>query len=419
MKKSRLVAIGLLILALGILTVSVALAGSGSAAAETVHDAPAVVQGPIAQPVAPFVPAGSVLHDNGPLVTHPGQGAGGADASVLQTALLLSTYGFGHAQSTGFRVADDFTVTDPGGWDVDSFVFYAYQTGSTTTSTITGVNYRIWNGNPSSGGTVIFGDTTTNRLTSSTWSNIYRSIDTSITDSNRPIMANVVSAGVTLPPGTYWVDWQTNGSLASGPWAPPISIVGTTTTGNAIQYNGSAWAAAIDTGAAAPQGFPFLVVGSAGVQPAIVMTKTVGTDANSCATTTSISVGYGSTVYYCYTVENTGNVTLTHHTVTDDVLGTVLGPSFPYNLVPGASAFITASYVLTDTAVTNTALWTAFVIDSSIIATDTASATVTGTPTDVSLTEIGGQSNSLMWVGAAAVLLLVFVAMVYVQRRTN
>src|SRR5512143_645082 len=51
-----------------------------------------------------------VLYNNGPIVTHPGGGAGGADASALQTALGMGTYGFGHAVSSGFRVADDFTV---------------------------------------------------------------------------------------------------------------------------------------------------------------------------------------------------------------------------------------------------------------------------------------------------------------------
>lgn len=422
MKKTRLITIGLLILALGIFTASMVMAGSGSAAADAASDGPGpAVQGPIAQPVGPFVPTGGVLHDNGPLVTHPGGGAGGADASALQTALGLNIYGFGHAVTTGFRVADDFTVTDPSGWEIDSFLFYAYQTGSTTSSTITSINYRIWNGNPSSGGAVIFGDTTTNRLVSSTWSNIYRSIDTDVTASNRPIMVSTASAGVTLPPGTYWLDWQTGGSLASGPWAPPISIVGTATTGNGLQYNGSAWAALIDTGtAAAPQGLPFQVIGSIGLQPAIVLTKTVGTDSGSCATSSTISAPYGSTVYYCYTVTNTGNVTLTDHTVTDDVLGTVLGPDFSYNLVPGASAFITASYVLMTETITNNALWEAYVIDTGIIATATASATVTGSPTDVTISGVGGQTSSTVVMVAAAtgVILLMGVAL-YLRRQHN
>ncbi len=37
-----------------------------------------------------------VLYDNGPLVTHPGGGAGGADASAVQTALAMTLYGVGY-----------------------------------------------------------------------------------------------------------------------------------------------------------------------------------------------------------------------------------------------------------------------------------------------------------------------------------
>ena len=45
------------------------------------------------------------------------------------------------------------------------------------------------------------------------------------------------------------------------------------------------------------------------IMPAIELTKTVGTDADTCATTSSIEVGPDTPVYYCFTVENTGNYT--------------------------------------------------------------------------------------------------------------
>jgi hypothetical protein len=412
----------LLLLVLIALTVTAVMAGSGSAAAELASDGPgATAPGPIAQPVAPFVPSGGILYDNGPLITNPGAGAGGADASALQTALGMNVYGFGHALTTGYRVADDFTVTDPNGWQVDSFVFYAYQTGSTTASTINHINFRIWNGAPNAGGTIVFGDTTTNRFASSQWSNIYRARDIALTESTRPIMASVATAGVVLPPGTYWVDWQTGGTLGSGPWAPAITIAGSTAVGNGLQYNASTWAALIDTGtAAAQQGLPFQVIGSAGGSPSIALTKTVGTDPGSCATTTSISVDYGSTVYYCYTVVNTGNVTLTHHTVTDSILGTVLGPDFVYTLVPSASAFITESYVLMTNTVTNDALWTASISGTNTVATATASATVTGLPTDVSLSSIAGQtSGSFILIALMAGLVLLAGAVIVVRHQQS
>ena len=213
-----------------------------------------------------------VLYDNGPLVTHPGAGAGGADDSVLQTNLGMNTLGAGQQYSLGYSMADDFTVTDTAGWQIDTITFFAYQTGSTTTSTITGVYVQIWNGAPNAGGTVVWGDLTTNRLLTTDWSNIYRVTDTTLTTTNRPVMANVATVGTTLAPGTYWVQWSTDGSLASGPWAPPITINGQTTTGNALQYT-TAWAAWTDTGTATAQGLPFVING--GVVPVELQTFSV------------------------------------------------------------------------------------------------------------------------------------------------
>jgi hypothetical protein len=202
-----------------------------------------------------------VLYDNGPLVNEPGQGAGGADASALQTALLMNTLGAGHQWALGYSMADDFVVTDAAGWQIDDITFFAYQTGSTTASTITGVYVAIWDGPPNAGGTVVWGDQTTNRLLTTGWSNIYRVTDTTLTTTNRPVMENVATIGTTLAQGTYWVQWATDGTLASGPWAPPITINGQTTTGNALQYT-TAWAAFTDTGTVTPQGLPFIINGS-------------------------------------------------------------------------------------------------------------------------------------------------------------
>ncbi len=142
-----------------------------------------------------------VLYDNGPLITHPGGGAGGADASALQTVLGLGSYGFGHQVSAGNRIADDFTIADASGWTIETITFFAYQTGSPTTSTITAVNLQIWDGPPDGGGTVIWGDSTTNVMTDTTWSNIYRVLDTALTDTARPIMASTVAVNTFLPAG--------------------------------------------------------------------------------------------------------------------------------------------------------------------------------------------------------------------------
>ncbi len=214
----------------------------------------------IAQTSVPYAPV-AALYDNGPLVNSPGTGAGGADESMLQSVSLgMGTLGFGHQAAYGYRIADDFTVTGSG-WFVDTITFYAYQTGSGLVSTISAVNLQIWNGVPGApGSSVVFGDTTTNRLINTTWSGIYRVSETSSGDTMRPIMANTVKVGVMLPPGTYWLDWQSDGTLSSGPWAPPVTINGQATTGNALQYVG-AWGAALDTGTGTQQDFPFIIAG--------------------------------------------------------------------------------------------------------------------------------------------------------------
>ncbi len=225
---------------------------------------------------SPVAPAGSaptgpltlwarpdaVLWDNGPLVTHPGD-CSGMDASRLQTGLSMNTLGFGHQFLNGNRVADEFEIIHPLGWQIDTVTFFAYQTNAlSATSPITGVYYQIWDGPPDDpGSSVVWGDLSTNRLLTSTLPNLQRDSGTSPCANNRYVFANEAEAGVTLPPGTYWLDWSTDGSLASGPWAPPTTILSQTTTGNALQYTTS-WGPALDSGTGTQQGLPFIIDGT-------------------------------------------------------------------------------------------------------------------------------------------------------------
>jgi len=244
-------------------TPSLSVAAAPEIVAERIGDAVAAGVAPNG-PVSLWAAPEDVLWDNGPLVTHPGGGYNGADASALQSALGMNTYGFGNQYTNGYRMADDFTISDPAGWQIDTVTFFAYQTGTYAfppVSTITGLYVQIWDGPPWAGGTVIWGDLTTNRLASTGWSGIYRVLDTAMTNAQRPIMANTANVGITLPPGTYYLDWMTAGSLTSGPWAPPVTILGQTTTGDAYQYTTS-WAPALDTGTSTQQGMPFIVEGT-------------------------------------------------------------------------------------------------------------------------------------------------------------
>src|SRR5690606_38924953 len=110
------------------------------------------------------------------------------------------------------------------------------------------------------GGTVIWGDLVTNRMTDTNWYDTYRDIEDNVGNTQRPIMwVEAEVTGLTLPAGTYWIQYFFSGSLSSGPWAPPVTILGESTTGNAKQYQSTGiWVDLIDVGG---QGMPFVVNG--------------------------------------------------------------------------------------------------------------------------------------------------------------
>ena len=209
--------------------------------------------------------AKDVLWDNGGLITQAGVGTGGSDYSDLQDASLgMGTYGAGFQISAGNSLADDFDVA--GNWVVNTITFYGYQTGSGPPSTLNEVVFQVWDGDPTAGGSVIFGDMTTNVMVSTTWTNIWRTLESAPAE-NRPIMEIVADAsGLVLPAGTYWVEWSVGGTGASGPWAPPVTIVGEATTGNALQNVGGVYTPIEDGGTLTPQGFPFIIDGTTGAQ---------------------------------------------------------------------------------------------------------------------------------------------------------
>lgn len=210
--------------------------------------------------------ANAAVFSNGPFTTGVGNGFGGANTSAIETG--YNNFGYGHGTGN-LAVADDFTVTDAGGWDLSSLTVYAYQTqtngNSNQISTITSIQVGIFSSNPN--GTMNapnFGDHTTNQtITTNVFSGTYRVQSTTLTNSARAIMAVTADmAGMpNLGPGTYWIAWSLSGSVASGPWAVPVTPA--RATDNAQQRNVSAvptvWGT-IDGGSAAgiqPQDMAF------------------------------------------------------------------------------------------------------------------------------------------------------------------
>lgn len=208
-----------------------------------------------------------VLYSNGPLVSNPGAGFGGADASAITAP--GTTFGSSAAQGS-FRVSDGFVVPAGEQWHVTGARFFSYQTGSTTTSSFTGLSLRIWDAAPDSpGANIIWGNDTANVLAASSFSGIYRVTATALTGSTRPIMNLDANLDLNLNPGSYWVDWAASGTIASGPWAPPISIPGQPATGDALQFSVSAgtWSPIVDGGSTQPQGLPFEIRGAVVPEP--------------------------------------------------------------------------------------------------------------------------------------------------------
>lgn len=176
--------------------------------------------------------------------------------------------------------------------------------------------------------------------------------------------------------------------------------------------------AAGDTGTLSSFTFNISCTGGDPPAPALVLTKTVGTDPNVCATTSSTTIpagGGGTDVTYCYYMTNTGNVTFSTHYVTDDQLGDLLGPGFPAVVGPGGSAWFTVTTLVTGSVV-NVADWTAG--DGVYTATASSTASVTqGAPTDVSVSSFGSDQSTLTPIWLASLLAIILGFGLVVRRK--
>ncbi len=110
--------------------------------------------------------------------------------------------------------------------------------------------------------------------------------------------------------------------------------------------------------------------------PAIALTQTVGANPAECAPTSEFTLTTGEAATYCFTVANTGNLTLTTHTLTDTIWGDLLTTQ-TYTLAPGAVFTFTHTATPT-TSTVNVGWWTA--TEGTYTVTAQASATVTVLP---------------------------------------
>ena len=206
---------------------------------------------------APERTQSTVVYTNGPLFNQSGT----PNLSILQDQTLgMDTYGANISNSAGYGVADDFELVAE--TQITSISVYAYQTGATTT-TINMMYATIWDGDPSvATSSVIWGNNTTNVFGSVENSGTYRVLETSLGDRNRMLQkVNANITGLTLDAGTYWLQYSLAGTASSGPWQPPVVILGNATTGDAVQFTPTGWQPWVDTGTSTPQGLPFQIEG--------------------------------------------------------------------------------------------------------------------------------------------------------------
>lgn len=319
----------------------------------------------------------AVLFDQGPLTNGVN---GTTPISILQNAPPFNYCTLGSAATGAFRIADDFTVPAGQIWTVNSVTVFGYQTGATAAS-INNATLRILDGSPTGTPNTLFGDQTTNRVGTVTLSGAFRVSTTTLTATNRALQAIQiqVSPALQLPAGSYWIDFNAAGTVASGPFFPPVvpNITAPAPTGNALQF-ATTWVPLTqatpnpDCNTTLPgpaQGVPFQVEGTSAstTPPSITVTKRVQLSANvaDCdAATTTVQLPFGGgSVYYCYRATNTGTTALGRHTVTDTAFAAPIASSAAIALAPAATSpwILSPALNVTQGNTSSAATWTACV----------------------------------------------------------
>ncbi len=234
----------------------------------------------------------TIIYDNGPISTGPISRSGTTAPAGTQWSELSYDYGsttennttLGYGcqlivGSTFNRCADDFNVPVGQTWTIDQVIVFVYQTNYFgAASPVLAATLRIWSGRPGDpGSTVVFGDTTTNRLGSSTDALLYRIANSGpptnpAPGTTRKLWQNNinVSPAAVLGPGNYWIDFQIDAG-SGGNFTPSTTITGIRNfpgwNGRQFSSGNGTWGDLIDTGnpvsaADVPQDLPFKLNGT-------------------------------------------------------------------------------------------------------------------------------------------------------------
>lgn len=172
--------------------------------------------------------------------------------------------GFGANVSANLSLADDFTIP-AGNWTITKITVFAYSTGYTGTgSPFSELRFRLFDEDPSAGSPIpVFGNLTTNRLSSSAPTNLYR-IFNGAPGTTRKIWKLEANVNIPVTGGDYWMEWQNavlNGINSN--FTPPSTILRATTESgyNAKQHDlvTGDWSDVTDAGSGDPLDFHFII----------------------------------------------------------------------------------------------------------------------------------------------------------------
>ena len=226
-----------------------------------VRPAPEIVPG-----VVPYERSFSALYCQDSMITTPTGSCIPTNCFQSETQQPNASAGSNMNTDIGAIVADDFVVPAGQTWIIDKITTFGYQTyASYPVSTFTSCTVKIWDGDPSAGTPNLLRTVTTlYPPQSSTFTAIFRT-DYDWCTTSRPLydLPNPISPGLELTAGTYWVGFQAEGTLDSGPWITFVTTTGqySTITGHhAMQYWDGAWRQVAP--GKEPQDVPFCIEGT-------------------------------------------------------------------------------------------------------------------------------------------------------------